>query len=90
MAQQPDDPAAAMRGYERARRRRTARVQSAARRNGRAYHLGAGEAVARNLVLRLLGGKMLLRRYNWLYDWRTPPPRSAARAGAPPRPAAKA
>lgn len=83
MAQQPDDPAAAMRGYERARRRRTARVQSAARRNGRVYHLGAGEAVARNLVLRLLGGKMLLRRYNWLYDWRTPPPRSAARAGAP-------
>jgi salicylate hydroxylase len=22
-------------------------------------------------VLRVAGGKMLLRRYNWLYDWRT-------------------
>jgi len=30
--------------------------------------------------LRLAGGKMLLRRYNWLYDWRAPPPPSAPRA----------
>ena len=28
----------------------------------------------RNLFLRVAGGKMLLRRYNWLYDWRTAPP----------------
>ena len=60
-----------MRDYERARRRRTARVQRAARRNGRVYHLSAGEAWMRNLLLRLSGGKMLLRRYDWLYDWRT-------------------
>src|SRR6185312_8693087 len=72
-------PASAMRRYERSRRRRTARVQRAAHSNGRAYHLSAGEALARNLALRLFGGKMLLRRYNWLYDWRTPPPRSATR-----------
>ena len=63
-----------------------AKVQRAARSNGRGYRLGSGEAVARNLLLRLAGGKMLLRRFNWLYDWRTPPPRSAggsprARAG---------
>ena len=76
LARSPDDPAAAMRRYERARRRRTARVQRAARSNGRIYHLTAGEALARNLFLRVAGGKMLLRRYNWLYDWRTAPPGS--------------
>ena len=43
---------------------------------------GAGGAT---FVLRLAGGKMLLRRYNWLYDWRTPPPRSAARLTPLPR-----
>ena len=65
-----------MRRYERARRRRTARVQRAARRNGRIYHLTAAEALLRNLFLRAAGGKMLLRRYDWLYDWR--PRRSRA------------
>ena len=86
MARNPDDPASAMRRYERARRRRTARVQQAARSNGRIYHLTAGEAVARNLFLRVASGKMLLRRYNWLYDWRTAPPGSTARPHALPRP----
>jgi salicylate hydroxylase len=85
MARLPDDPAAAMRLYERARRKRTARVQRAAASNGRVYHLTAGEAWARNLFLRIAGGKMLLRRYNWLYDWRTPPPRSAVHSSALPR-----
>ena len=88
LARTPDDPAAAMRRYERARRKRTAQVQQAARSNGRVYHLGAAEAVLRNLFLRLAGGKMLLRRYNWLYDWRTVPPGSIARPGALPRPQA--
>jgi salicylate hydroxylase len=88
MAFAPDHPASAMRRYERARRRRTARVQRAARGNGRIYHLAAGEALARNLFLRLAGGKMLLRRYNWLYHWRPPPPQSAARFNARPRPQA--
>jgi salicylate hydroxylase len=73
MGQTPDDPAAAMRRYQRARRRRTARVQHAARSNGRIYHLAGAEAVVRNLFLRVSGGKMLLRRYDWLYDWRSTP-----------------
>ena len=85
MARQPDDPASAMRRYERARRRRTARVQRAARRNGRIYHLAWGEAWARNLFLRVTNGKMLLSRYNWLYDWRGPPPRGASLSNTPPR-----
>jgi salicylate hydroxylase len=74
-----------MRRYERARKRRTARVQRAARSNGQVYHSTAGEAVLRNLFLRLAGGKVLLRRYKWLYDWRTAPPGSAARVNALPR-----
>jgi salicylate hydroxylase len=86
MALRPDDLARAMRRYERSRRRRTARVQRAARSNGRIYHLAAGEALARDLFLRFAGGKMLLRRYNWLYDWRAPPPHGAARLDALSRP----
>jgi salicylate hydroxylase len=85
MARLPDDPASAMRRYERARRKRTARVQRAAASNGRVYHLTAGEAWARNMLLRVAGGKMLLRRYNWLYDWRAPPPRSVLHSSALPR-----
>jgi len=85
MARRPDDPESAMRRYERTRRRRTSRVQRTARNNGWIYHLTAGEAVLRNLFLRISGGKMLLRRYKWLYDWRTAPPGSAARAHVLPR-----
>jgi salicylate hydroxylase len=85
LARLPDDLAGAMRRYERARRKRTERVQRAARGNGRVYHLTAGEALARNLFLRMVGGKVLLRRYNWLYDWRTAPPGNAAHPDAMPR-----
>jgi salicylate hydroxylase len=74
LALAPDDPAAAMRRYERLRRRRTARVQRAARSNGRVYHLGAAEAQLRNAFLRLAGGLVLPRRYDWLYDCRIAPP----------------
>jgi salicylate hydroxylase len=73
LARHPDDPATAMQRYEQARRDRTARVQRAARSNGRVYHAGAGAAL-RDLVLRLSGGNMMLRRYDWLYDERLMPP----------------
>jgi salicylate hydroxylase len=66
----PDQPDRALRRYERARERRTARVQRAARANGRTYHLKGIGALARNWVLRGRGGKSLLRRYDWLYGWR--------------------
>jgi salicylate hydroxylase len=78
LARQPEDLAVAMRRYERARRKRTARVQREARRNGTVYHYAAAEAAVRNLLLRVAGGKMLLRRYNWLYDWRAAPFERAA------------
>ena len=75
MARMPDDVPGAMRRYERARRRRTRRAQRGARRNSRAYHLAGPEAFLRNLTLRALGGKMLLRSYDWLYAWRPAPPK---------------
>ncbi len=73
LARTPDDIAGALRRYERGRRRRTWRAQRAARSNSRTYHLAASEAAMRNFVLRTLSGKMLLRRYDWLYDWRPAP-----------------
>jgi salicylate hydroxylase len=69
LAERPDDPAAAMRLYERQRRRRTARVQRAARSNARVYHLGRAGASLRGLALAAMGGKRLLTRYDWLYGW---------------------
>lgn len=73
LAQRPDDLPTAMRYYESARRRRTARVQKSARRNARVYHLAWGEAWARNLYLKVAGGRAVMRRYDWLYDWRYDP-----------------
>jgi salicylate hydroxylase len=70
LAQTPDDLSAAMRGYEHARARRTARVQRAARRNGTIYHMGGAEAFLRTLALMAMGGKRLIRRYHWLYGWK--------------------
>ena len=30
------------------------------------------EALARNLVMRAMGGERLRARYDWLYDWHAP------------------
>ena len=70
LADTPDDPSGALRRYENQRRGRTARVQRAARRNGMVYHMGGAEAFLRTLALVAMGGKGLLRRYDWLYGWK--------------------
>jgi salicylate hydroxylase len=70
LARHSEDPAVGLRLYEGLRRRRAARTQRHARRNGRVYHLKGPAAVARDLALKLMGGNRLLRRYDWLYDWR--------------------
>jgi salicylate hydroxylase len=70
LAQTPDDATAAMRNYEAKRRKRTARMQNAARRNGTAYHMGGAQAFLRALALTALRGTGLLRRYGWLYRWK--------------------
>jgi len=72
LAEAREDPAAAMRRYERQRRSRTARAQRAARRNGTIYQLGGPAASLRSLALAAVGGARLLARYDWLYGW-TPP-----------------
>jgi 2-polyprenyl-6-methoxyphenol hydroxylase-like FAD-dependent oxidoreductase len=70
LGRRPDQPAQAFRLYERRRARRTARVQAAARWNGRVYHFSGLAALARNAGLRSRGGESLLQRYDWLYGWR--------------------
>ena len=70
LAEMPDDPARALRRYERHRRGRTARIQRAARRNGWVYHMGGAEAFLRTLALIAMGGRRVLARYDWLYGWK--------------------
>lgn len=72
LAASPDDPAEGMRRYEALRLDRTARAQRAASRNGLHYHASGVEAAVRNTALRVMGGKGLLKRYDWLYGWRAP------------------
>jgi salicylate hydroxylase len=67
-----DNPAKALRAYERARRKRTATAQKAARKQARIYGLTGPEALIRNMVMRAKGGEKLLGRYDWLYAWRPP------------------
>jgi len=69
LARTPDDPAGAMRVYERMRLGRSARTQRAARRNGTLYHLGGAAGFLRTLTLLAVGGAGLLKRYDWLYGW---------------------
>jgi salicylate hydroxylase len=69
LAETRDNPAGAMRRYERQRRSRTARAQRAARRNGTMYQLGGPAASLRSLALAAIGGARLLARYDWLYGW---------------------
>jgi salicylate hydroxylase len=70
LAEMSDDPASAMRLYERERRRRTARMQRAARRHGMVYHMGGAEAFLRTLALIAMSGARMLARYDWLYGWK--------------------
>jgi salicylate hydroxylase len=66
----PRNPSHALRAYERARRRRVARVQAASRTNGRVYQLTGIGAQLRDLVLGAVPGPVLMRSFDWLYGWR--------------------
>jgi salicylate hydroxylase len=72
LARTPDDPVGALRTYEAVRRPRAWKVQRAAAHNGTIYHQTGAKGALRNMAMRALGGKFLLRRYDWLYDWRPP------------------
>src|SRR4029077_16955293 len=60
LSRSPVDPAGALRRYEQARKRRTARIQRAAQRNDFTYHLDAPVASVRDTILGALGGERLL------------------------------
>ena len=58
---------AALDAYARTRRERACRVQRAARRMGRIYHLRGPARLARNLVLKTRSPESLLEGFRWLY-----------------------
>jgi len=70
MGDAPEAIEAALRGYEQARRARTARAQRQARGNAIFYHAPRPLAFARDIALSALSGQRLLARYDWLYGWR--------------------
>ena len=61
------DVGAAFAVYEQRRRDRATRVQSASRRQADIYHLARPLSDARDVTLRVLGGKRALSRMDWLY-----------------------
>ncbi len=62
-----DDVPQALAAYSRARVARATRVQTEALRQGRIYHMAGALALARDATMRVLGGKALSARYDWLY-----------------------
>ena len=83
LARSPGDIPSALRAYEQARAARVARVQQASRRNGAIYHQAGPEALFRNVGMRMIGGRRLITRYDWIYDWQDQEPDAAgAKAGA--------
>jgi salicylate hydroxylase len=62
--------AAALKRYAKLRRSRVARVQRAARSQGRIYHLNGPMALARDLTIKAIGPQRMLARQDWIYDWR--------------------
>ncbi len=67
-----DEPENALRTYEAARQKRTARAQHVSHRQGSIYGLSGPEALLRNLAMRALGGERLRSRYDWIYTWQQP------------------
>jgi salicylate hydroxylase len=63
------DDASAFRDFEARRRARAQRVQALSLRQGRIYHLAPPLSWARDAVLRLAPGSLLMAGYDWLYGW---------------------
>ncbi|WP_029058766.1 FAD-dependent monooxygenase [Stappia stellulata] len=58
--------------YQAERQDRAESVLRLARANDRVYHMSAPMALARDAVMKGLGGERLLARLDWLYGWRPP------------------
>ena len=70
LANKPDDPPAALAGFERVRRPRVERIAAEARRNLLIYNLRGFSALARNAFLLALPAKLHLTRLDWLFAWK--------------------
>lgn len=70
LSRQPASPIDAFRQYATVRRHRIARVKRTTWQSGAIYHLRGPAAVARDLSMKVLGGRRLLAQRDWLYDWR--------------------
>ncbi|WP_298422497.1 FAD-dependent monooxygenase [Rhodoblastus sp.] len=68
VAENQDDPAAALSFYSAARAFRARKIQEAARAQGEIYHLGGVKAFMRDVALRLSPSGMLRGRQDWIYS----------------------
>jgi salicylate hydroxylase len=64
------DVGAALRGFAATRFARVSRLQLAARRQGRIYHMAGPLRLARNLMIGGLTHQAFLERLAWIYDWK--------------------
>jgi salicylate hydroxylase len=64
------DIPAAFAAYELARSARAAHIQAASRRQGDIYHMSEPAALARDILMRILGPRRMLARQDWIYDYR--------------------
>lgn len=62
-----EDFDAGLRAYERIRKPRVQKIQSAARNIGRIYHLGKPWSYGRDAVMERIGGEGLMRQNAWIY-----------------------
>ncbi len=71
IADSGDDSADALAAFGNHRQRRVEQVQAASIANGQAYHLDGLAARARNAALHTLPGSLFMRRYDWIYGYRS-------------------
>ena len=57
--------------FGRHRQKRVTKVQAASIQNGQAYHLDGLAALARNVALKTLPGSAFMRRYDWIYGYKS-------------------
>lgn len=69
IAKAPTSLASAFAAFEQGRRDRVARVQRAARTNGRIYHMRGLSELARDSALALMPPSRLVSGLDWLYGW---------------------
>lgn len=62
---------AALQAYATTRQARLARIRRTAAQTGAIYHMGGPLALARDLSMKILGGKRLLSRQHWIYGWKS-------------------